>query len=130
MFAFKEHENLKCVRSAPPYLSLITENAQNMKIYRYYFLESNQKNPMWWVAFINEDAGCACGPWTLPLSFMPWRVWEDPLREGAQVFFPSRILTDAKLVRSDLQHLGVDLFFSSFHHILNIKNNFILILYC
>ncbi|KAI1240867.1 hypothetical protein IHE44_0009314 [Lamprotornis superbus] len=27
-------------------------------------------------------------------------VWEDPLREGAQVFFPSRILADAKLVRS------------------------------
>lgn len=74
---------------------------------------------------------CACGQWALPLGFMPQRVWEDPLREEAQgFFFPSRILADAKLVRNDLQLLGVDLFFSSFHHFLNTKNNFILILYC
>lgn len=75
-------------------------------------------------------SACVCGQWTLPLGFMPLGVWEDPLREGAQVFFPSRILADAKLVRSDLQRLGVDLFFSSFYHFLNTKNNFILILYC
>lgn len=42
---------------------------------------------------------CVPGQRTLPLSFMPWTVWEDPLREGAQFFFPSRILADDKLVK-------------------------------
>lgn len=51
---------LKYVRSAPLYLSLITENAQNTRILQWYVLESIKKNPMGKVAFINEAAGCAC----------------------------------------------------------------------
>lgn len=91
------------------------------------------------MAFINEDAGCACRRslhvclWTVNTTLELYALnGVGGPSEGRRpvFFFPSRILADAKLVRSDLQRLGVDLFFSSFHHFLNIKNNFILILYC